>query len=130
MEEVPRRTSLVPLACPCFVLRLIGVETEALLDYQGRAGDHFRCTVEPSPGHIRCRNDQHREVKTGGGAYHQTDKYYITMGPKMITHIFIVWEFMSRLHRTSVTHGFLARILLCDSGAYEGTFCQRANCTH
>ena len=30
MEEVPRRTSLVPLASPCFVLRLIGVETEAL----------------------------------------------------------------------------------------------------
>ena len=21
----------------------------------GRAGDHFHCTVEPSPGHIRCR---------------------------------------------------------------------------
>ena len=60
MEEVPRRTSLVPLAFPCFVLRLIGVETEGLLDYQGRAGDHFQgdhfhCTVEPSSGHIRCR---------------------------------------------------------------------------
>ena len=38
MEEVPRRTSLVPLASPCFVLRLVGVETEALLDYQRRAG--------------------------------------------------------------------------------------------
>ena len=38
MEEVPRRTSLVPLAFPCFVLCLIGVETEGLLDYQGRAG--------------------------------------------------------------------------------------------
>ena len=38
MEEVPRRTSLGPLASPCFVLRLIGVETEGLLDYQGRAG--------------------------------------------------------------------------------------------
>ena len=55
MEEVPRRASLVPLASPCFVLRLIGLETEELLDYQGRAGDHFHCTVEPSPGHIRCR---------------------------------------------------------------------------
>ena len=53
--EVPCRTSLVPLAFPCFVLCLIGVETEGLLDYQGRAGDHFHCTVEPSPGHIRCR---------------------------------------------------------------------------
>ena len=38
MEEVPRRTSPVPLAFPCFVLRLIGVETEGVLDYQGRAG--------------------------------------------------------------------------------------------
>ena len=56
MEEVPRRTSLVPLAFPCFVLRLIGLETKNVLDYQGRAGDHFHCTVEPSPGHIRCAN--------------------------------------------------------------------------
>ena len=38
MEEVPRRTSLVPLAFPCCVLCLIAVETEGLLDYQGRAG--------------------------------------------------------------------------------------------
>ena len=47
------------LACtpcfPLFVLRFIGMETEELLDYQGRAGDHVHCTVEPSPGHIRCR---------------------------------------------------------------------------
>ena len=34
-EEVPCRTSLSPLASPCFVVRLIGVETEGLLDYQG-----------------------------------------------------------------------------------------------
>ena len=39
----------------CSVLGLIGVETEGLLDYQGRVGDHFHCTVEPSPGHMRCR---------------------------------------------------------------------------
>ena len=38
LEEVPGRTSLAPLASPCFVLCLIGVETEGLLDYQGRAG--------------------------------------------------------------------------------------------
>ena len=38
MEEVPRRTSPVPLAFPCFVLCLVRVETEGLLDYQGRAG--------------------------------------------------------------------------------------------
>ena len=41
MEEVLRRTLLAPLASPCFLLCLIGVETEGLLDYQGRAGDHF-----------------------------------------------------------------------------------------
>ena len=38
MEQVPRRTSHVPLAFPCFVHCLLGVETEGLLDYQGRAG--------------------------------------------------------------------------------------------
>ena len=38
MEEVPCRTSLAPLASPCFALRFIGVETKELLDYQGRAG--------------------------------------------------------------------------------------------
>ena len=38
MEEVPRRISLAPLASPCFVLCLLTVETEELLDYQGRAG--------------------------------------------------------------------------------------------
>ena len=38
MEEVPRRTSLAPLASPCLVLGFIGVETEGLLDYQGTAG--------------------------------------------------------------------------------------------
>ena len=38
MDEAPRRTSLVPLAFPCSVLCLLGVETEGLLDYQGRAG--------------------------------------------------------------------------------------------
>ena len=43
---------------PCarlFVLCFIGVETEGFLDYQGRAGDHFHCTVEPSPDLFRCR---------------------------------------------------------------------------
>ena len=38
MEEVPRRTSLAALASPCFLVCLIGVDTEGLLDYQGRAG--------------------------------------------------------------------------------------------
>ena len=38
MEQVPSHTSLAPLASPCFVLCLIGVETEGLLDYQARVG--------------------------------------------------------------------------------------------
>ena len=38
MEEVLRRTSLVPLAFPCFVYCLIGVDKEGLLDYQGGRG--------------------------------------------------------------------------------------------
>ena len=38
MEELPRCTSLVPLAFPCLVLCLLRAEIEGLLDYQGRAG--------------------------------------------------------------------------------------------
>ena len=38
MDEVPYHTSLVPLAFPCSVLCLIGVETAGLFNYQGRAG--------------------------------------------------------------------------------------------
>ena len=53
---------------PCFVHCLIGVETEGLLDYQGRAGDHFHCTVEPSPGHIRCREIPEESPKECPGA--------------------------------------------------------------
>ena len=41
MEEVARRTSLVPLAFSCFVHCLIGVEAEGLLDYQGAGGGSF-----------------------------------------------------------------------------------------
>ena len=39
MEEVPCRTSLVPLTSPYLLLCLMGVETEGLLDYQGRGGE-------------------------------------------------------------------------------------------
>ena len=54
-----RKFRAVPLSYPLRPLIvyfvLIGVETEGLLDCQGKAGDHFHCTVEPSPGHIQCR---------------------------------------------------------------------------
>ena len=45
------RTPRVPL----FMLVLIGLEAQELFRLPGAAGDHFHCTVEPSPGHIRCR---------------------------------------------------------------------------
>ena len=38
LDEVPCRTSFAPFAFPCFVLCWIGMETEGLVDYQGRAG--------------------------------------------------------------------------------------------
>ena len=38
MEGVRRRTSLAPLASPCFILSLLSLETEGLLAFQGRAG--------------------------------------------------------------------------------------------
>ena len=31
----------------------------------GAAGSHFHCTVEPSPGHIRCRMEEESEAKRG-----------------------------------------------------------------
>ena len=40
-------------------------------------------------------------------------------GPEMITHIVIVWELISKLRRAAVTQGFLAGIVLCNSGAPE-----------
>ena len=43
--------------------------------------------------------------------------YRITMGPKIITHTFLLFgNFVSQLHRTSVTQGFLAGVILCNSG--------------
>ena len=38
MAEVRRRTSLAPLASPCFVLSLVSLETEGPFVFHGRAG--------------------------------------------------------------------------------------------
>ena len=58
------------LACtpcvPLFVHCLIRLEAEGLLDYQGRTGDHSHCTVEPSPGHIRCRLNYYNLHRANG----------------------------------------------------------------
>ena len=51
--------------------------------------------------------------------------------PKLITHthIFMIWEVISQLHRTSVTQGVLAGIILCNWAPSPGTFCESANYT-
>ena len=54
MEEVPRRTSLVPLRSLVCTLFNKGGSRRALR-LPGAGGDHFHCTVDPSRGHIRCR---------------------------------------------------------------------------
>ena len=52
------------------------------------------------------------------------NNYLGTMGPKMNTHThFYHLGIISQLHRTSVTQGFLAGIILCNSGVFIGTFC-------
>ena len=53
-----------------------------------------------------------------------------TIGPKKFTHIFMIWELISQLHRTSVTQGVLAGVLLCKWAPAQGTFCGGANYTH
>ena len=58
MEMIGGSSASYLARTPCvslFSTLFTRLETEGLLDYQGRAGDHFHCTVEPSPGHIRCR---------------------------------------------------------------------------
>ena len=55
MEEVPRRTSLAPLASPLFCTLFNRGGNRSLLDYQ-EGGNHFHCAMEPLPGHIQCRS--------------------------------------------------------------------------
>ena len=47
------RTLCVPLFCTLFIK---GGNRRAFR-LPGEGGDHFHCTVEPSPGHIRCRSN-------------------------------------------------------------------------
>ena len=42
----------------------------------------------------------------------------------------MVWELISQLHRTSVTQGFLAGILLCNSGRLHKVLSVKAPITH
>ena len=45
------RTPCVPLFCTLFNV----VGNRRAFRLPGEGGDHFHCTVEPSPGHIRCQ---------------------------------------------------------------------------
>ena len=54
MEEVPRRTSLAPLASPLLCTLFSRGGSKRVFRIPGEGGDHFHCTVEPSPSHIRC----------------------------------------------------------------------------
>ena len=63
---VPRSHPLRPLFCALFNR---GGNRRAFR-LPGEGGDHFHCTVEPSPGHIRCRysfRSGHRFRAGGGG---------------------------------------------------------------
>ena len=55
MEEVPRCTSLAPLASPRFVLSLVGGGNRRAFRLPAAGGDHFHYMVEPLPDQIRCR---------------------------------------------------------------------------
>ena len=55
------------LAYPCFVLLLKRGGNRWVFRLPGEGGDHFHCTVEPSPGHIRCR--VWGRVQVGGGGW-------------------------------------------------------------
>ena len=61
MEEVPRRTSLAPLASLCLVCCQKRGGSRRAFRFPGEGGDHFHCTVEPSPGHMRCRKKTHKK---------------------------------------------------------------------
>ena len=65
MEEVPCRTSLAPLASPCFVLVFffIGVEREGLLNYEGRAGIMSIVRWNLRPVIFSSKNKRGRERK-------------------------------------------------------------------
>ena len=54
MEEVLRHTLLAPLASPNLCL-FFKSGNNGVFRLPGATWDRFRCTVEPSPSHVRCR---------------------------------------------------------------------------
>ena len=55
MEEVPRHTSLVPLASPCSILSLLSLKTEELFRLPGAGRGSFPLCGGTFARHIRCR---------------------------------------------------------------------------
>ena len=48
-------TPCVPLFCSTTLFTRGG--NRRAFRFPGEGGDHFHCTVEPSPGHVRCRSE-------------------------------------------------------------------------
>ena len=63
--EMNGRSTVSYLACapcvPVLLLVFIGPEAKGISEWA-----HFRCAVEPSPGHIRCRDEGN-----SGALFHQ-----------------------------------------------------------
>ena len=53
-----RKYRAVPRARPLVCAYSNGSGSKGALRLAGTTWDHFRCTVEPLPGHIRCRSKQ------------------------------------------------------------------------
>ena len=86
MEEVRRRTSLAPLASPCFILRLLGLEAEGLLAFQGRAGITSIVRWNLRPVIFRVENTQKMSLKCQKGSSQ------------------VLWSQISGSFRTSLGH--------------------------
>ena len=52
------RTPCVPSFCTFFN----SPGNRRVFRLPGEGGDHFHCTVEPSPGHIRCRKKENNTI--------------------------------------------------------------------
>ena len=55
MEEVPRRVPRSHPSRPLVLHFVFRGGNRGAFRLPGEGGDHFHCTVEPSPSHIRCR---------------------------------------------------------------------------
>ena len=71
-EEVPRRISLAPFAFPFLCTWFNRGGSRRAFRLPGEGGDHIYCTVEPLPGHSRCRkmrNFLHHQKSLANGDF-------------------------------------------------------------